>query len=67
MATGTVKYFDEQRGFGFITRDGAEDLFVHATQIAGEGRRSLEVGQNVQFEIGPSRKGGEEARSVSLV
>ena len=67
MATGTVKYFDEQRGFGFITREQGEDLFVHASQIAGEGRQTLQVGQNVQFEVGPSRKGGEEARSVTLV
>ena len=67
MATGTVKFFDDQRGFGFIKREQGEDLFVHSSQIAGEGRKSLAEGQSVQFEVGPSRKGGEEARNVSIV
>ena len=66
MATGTVKFFNEDKGFGFIVRDGGEDLFVHFSQIVGEGRRSLTVGQTVEFEVGPGRK-GDEARNVRPV
>ena len=58
MATGKVKWFDERKGFGFITPDdGAEDLFVHHTSIEAEGFRSLREGQEVEYEIGEGRKG----------
>lgn len=64
MATGTVKFFNADKGFGFISRDGADDVFVHITAI--EGGTPLVEGQAVEFEIGPGRK-GEEARNVKVV
>jgi len=60
---GTVKWFDRKKGFGFIAREGDDDLFVHFTSIEGEGHRTLEEGQRVLFEIGAGRR-GEEARRV---
>jgi CspA family cold shock protein len=57
MPKGTVKWFNAEKGFGFITPDDGEDLFVHYTSIAGDGFRSLEEGQRVQFNVGPGRKG----------
>ena len=66
MAIGTVKFFDAQKGYGFITREGGTDLFVHYSNIAGSGYRSLEQGQQVEFEIGAGRK-GDEAQNVRVV
>lgn len=60
---GTVKFFNSEKGFGFISREGGADVFVHHTNIAGEGYKSLQEGQSVEFEVGPGRK-GEEARNV---
>jgi cold shock protein len=58
MAQGTVKWFDGDKGYGFITPDeGGEDLFVHYSEIAGGGFRSLEEGEKVSYEVGPGRKG----------
>jgi CspA family cold shock protein len=55
---GTVKWFNEKKGFGFITPDdGSEDLFVHHSNIEGEGFRSLQDGQAVEYEVGEGRKG----------
>ena len=59
MATGIVKFFNDQKGFGFISRDGEEDLFVHFSNIVGSGRRTLVDGQEVEFELGEGRKGPE--------
>ena len=60
MATGTVKWFNDQKGFGFITpEDGGKDLFVHHSNITMEGYRSLEEGQKVEYEAGEGRKGPE--------
>ncbi len=59
MATGTVKFFNDQKGFGFISRDGEDDLFVHFSNIVGSGRRTLLDGQAVEFEVGEGRKGAE--------
>ena len=64
--TGTVKWFNSEKGFGFIARDGADDVFVHFSAIQGEGYRSLEEGQRVEFDVGPGRK-GEEAQNVRVV
>jgi CspA family cold shock protein len=59
MPKGTVKFFNDQKGFGFISRDGQEDLFVHFSNIVGSGRRTLVDGQEVEFEVGEGRKGPE--------
>lgn len=66
MATGTVKWFNAEKGYGFISREGGKDVFVHYSAIQGNGYRSLEEGQKVEFEVGPGKK-GEEARDVRLV
>ena len=60
MATGKVKWFNERKGFGFIIPDdGSEDLFVHHSNIQGEGFRSLHDGQPVEYEVAQGRKGPE--------
>jgi CspA family cold shock protein len=58
MATGTVKWFSDSKGYGFITpSDGGDDLFVHHTGIAGEGFKSLSEGDKVEFEAVQGQKG----------
>ena len=57
LVTGTVKWFNDAKGFGFIERDGEADVFVHYRAINGEGRRTLYDGQQVSFEITESEKG----------
>jgi CspA family cold shock protein len=59
MATGTVKFFNAEKGFGFISRSDGEDVFVHFSNIAGDGYKTLTDGQNVEFEVGAGRKGPE--------
>jgi CspA family cold shock protein len=66
VASGVVKFFDAQQGYGLISREGGEDAFVHYSSIAGAGYRSLEQGQQVEFEIGPGRK-GDEAQNVRVI
>ena len=66
MAQGTVKFFNSQKGFGFISREDGADVFVHYSNIEGSGYRSLEEGQAVEFEIGEGRK-GDEAQNVRAV
>jgi CspA family cold shock protein len=57
MPQGTVKWFNAEKGFGFISRDDGDDVFVHHTGINGEGFRSLDEGQRVEFEITQGKKG----------
>ena len=66
MATGTVKFFNAEKGFGFISREQGEDVFVHFSNIQGDGYKTLEEGQNVEFDVAPGRK-GEEAQNVRVV
>jgi len=63
---GTVKFFNTEKGYGFISREDGEDVFVHFSNIDGDGFKNLEEGQTVEFEIGEGRK-GEEAQSVRVV
>ena len=63
MPTGTVKFFNDEKGFGFISREGGDDVFVHFSNIQGDGYRSLGEGQKVEFDVAPGRK-GEEAQNV---
>ena len=55
--TGTVKWFNTQKGFGFISREDGDDVFVHHTSISSEGFRNLEEGQKVEFTVGEGEKG----------
>jgi CspA family cold shock protein len=66
MTTGTVKWFNSEKGFGFIAREDGDDVFVHFSAIEGTGYKSLEEGQKVEFEVGPGRK-GDEARNVRVI
>lgn len=66
MPTGTVKFFNDEKGFGFISRDGDSDVFVHFSNIEGTGRRTLIAGQQVEFELGQGRK-GVEANNVKVI
>jgi cold shock protein len=66
VATGTVKFFNNEKGYGFISREDGEDVFVHFSNIQGEGYKSLEEGQRVEFDVAPGRK-GEEAQNVRAI
>ena len=57
MANGTVKWFNDSKGFGFISQEGGEDVFVHHTAIQSEGFRSLAEGDKVEFEVAKGPKG----------
>jgi len=63
---GTVKFFNNEKGYGFISREGGEDVFVHYSNIDGDGYKSLEEGQAVEFDVAPGRK-GEEAQNVRVI
>jgi CspA family cold shock protein len=67
MATGTVKWFNDAKGYGFITPDaGGKDLFVHHTAIVGDGFKSLTEGARVEYETREGRKGLEAANVTQL-
>ena len=58
-----MKFFNADKGFGFISREGGDDVFVHFSNIQGDGYKSLDEGQQVEFDVAPGRK-GEEAQNV---
>ena len=60
--TGTVKWFNDAKGYGFISRDAGEDVFVHFSAIEGSGFRSLKEGQQVEFEVEQGAKGPQAVR-----
>ena len=62
MATGTVKWFNESKGYGFITKEDGGDVFVHYSEIMGDGFRSLSQGQEVNFEVVDGPKGPKAAK-----
>ena len=67
MASGTVKWFDDSKGYGFIAPDeGSKDLFVHHSNVAGDGFKTLEEGQEVEFEVTQGPK-GPQAEQVTKI
>lgn len=62
MATGTVKWFNAEKGFGFIAQNDGPDVFVHYSEIDGNGFRSLEENQRVEFEVTQGQKGPQASR-----
>lgn len=66
MNTGKVKWFNSEKGFGFVTVDGGKDIFVHYSSITGNGFKALEEGQSVSFDIVESDR-GEQASNVTIL
>ena len=66
MAQGSVKWFNESKGFGFITAEDGKDVFVHFTAIQGEGFKTLNEGQKVSFDVVNGEKGPQAANVVKL-
>lgn len=66
MAKGTVKWFNEKKGFGFLAQEDGDDVFVHHTSIQGEGFKTLNEGQEVEFEIQDGPKGPQALNVTAL-
>lgn len=66
MAQGTVKWFSNEKGYGFIEREDGDDVFVHFTAIAMDGYKSLREGQRVEFEVVEGAKGLQAANVVAI-
>lgn len=66
MNNGTVKWFNAEKGFGFIERKNGDDVFVHFSAIVGDGYKSLEEGQNVDFDIVEGERGAQAANVVKM-
>ena len=64
METGTVKWFNDAKGYGFISRQNGEDVFVHFSAIQSDGYRTLEEGQRVEFEITQSDRGAQADKVI---
>ena len=66
MKIGTVKWFNNEKGFGFISVEGENDMFVHFSAIQGDGYNSLEEGQKVEFEVVDGEKGPQAANVTRI-
>ena len=66
MATGTVKWFNSEKGYGFISQDKGPDVFVHFSAIKGEGYRNLEENEKVEFDVNQGPKGLQAANVVRI-
>ena len=66
MATGTVKWFNSEKGFGFITQDGGPDVFVHFSAISSDGYRELKENQRVEFDVKSGDKGPQAENVVPI-
>ena len=66
MERGKVKWFNSSKGFGFITRESGEDIFVHYSGIKGDGFRTLQEGDDVEFEIETTQKGPQAANVIAV-
>ena len=66
MAEGTVKWFNDSKGFGFVEQDGGKDVFVHHSAIQGEGFKSLQEGERVSFKVVDGQKGPSAENVVKL-
>lgn len=66
MAKGTVKWFNAGKGYGFISQEGGQDLFVHFSAISGDGYKTLEEGQAVEFEVTQGPKGAQATNVVRI-
>ncbi|WJH32521.1 cold-shock protein [Paenibacillus aurantius] len=66
METGTVKWFNAEKGFGFIEREGGDDVFVHFSAIQGEGFKSLDEGQRVEFQVVQGNRGPQAENVVKV-
>jgi cold shock protein len=64
--TGTVKWFNSEKGFGFITAEDGKDVFAHFSQIKSEGYKSLDEGQKVSFDVGQGQK-GPQAENITVI
>lgn len=67
MARGIVKWFNDQRGYGFISADGPSEVFVHHSAIEGRGFRTLHEGEQVEFELRSSERGAEAAHVTKIL
>lgn len=67
MAKGTVKWFNATKGYGFITQDNGDDIFVHFTAIMGDGFKTLEEGQEVEFDVVEGNGGRTQAANVKVI
>lgn len=66
MARGTVKWFNDSKGYGFISADGARDVFVHHSEIEGQGFRTLHEGEQVEFDVKAGDKGDEATHVIKV-